>query len=307
MLQKLEFELLFDWILKTIPDIFSGINTSLIKNKMHKIQDIPPLQEWLSYYERSDVIINSIAKLFYELHSECEGILDLCSFYLCHSEEEISLIISKEIEHYNSLSDINKKMYISEARAFCDKIKNESNNLLNENYDYITSEQALSIISKPELLFFIRVIFPCLMLHGNFPINLLNKAKLGDEESLEKIIRIDKSIMYEPEIGKYLHQLSFRKPFHFQILIKRLVKEEKKLSKSQIKLRFRGLLSKIAKYYEETGIKSVTSPEIRSRFEFEFPEDELKNKKDPINENSYYRQDSRYRDFWLIFSDLDKK
>lgn len=159
MNHRMEFDLLFDWIIKTIPDIFSGMSTSLIKSKLHKIQDVSQLQEWLSYYKRSDIIVHSIARLFYELHSECECFLELCHFYLCHSEDEISLLVSKEVEYYNSLSDINKKMYLREVRAFHEKIREESNNLLNENYDNITSEQALSIISKPELLFLFESFF----------------------------------------------------------------------------------------------------------------------------------------------------
>lgn len=37
MYQRMEYNLLFDWIMKTIPDIFEGINTPLVKNKLHKI------------------------------------------------------------------------------------------------------------------------------------------------------------------------------------------------------------------------------------------------------------------------------
>lgn len=216
-------------------------------------------------------------------------------------------MISKEIQYYNSLSDMNKKIYQSNVRDFYKQLKNENDKLINENYNSTSSEQALRIISNPELLFFIRVIFPCLILYGEFPISLLNKARIGDEEALENIVRTDKSVVFDPIIAKYLHKLSFNKPFHFQQLIKKLTKDQQTLSKSQIKLRLRGLLSRFGKEYEKLGFKPVTSPEIRLRFEAAFPEDILDCKKSPINDESYYKQDSRYRDFWLVFKYSDKK
>lgn len=310
MHQRMEYNLLFDWIVKTIPDIFEGINTPLIKNKLHKIRNVPKIYEWLSFYKRSKLIGYSIFEIFYKSHPDCECFFELFSFYFLISEERRKKILQEELKYFYSLTISEKKIYLSNVRMFHKKLQAESEKIINDNYDYISSSEALSIISKPELLFFIRVIFPCLILHGELPSSLLRKSRNGDEESLIKIVRIDKSVIFDKIISQNLHLLSFNNPHRFEILNASLAKKPPSVSKSKLKSNFVGLLSKIGHLYEDTlGVRPLTSTQIRLRFDQEAQRQGqgLIDIDLPISDEAFYMWMYRKEDFWKILSNSYKK
>jgi len=61
-------------------------------------------------------------------------------------------------------------------------------------------------LTKPEFIFFIRVMAPCFSIYKTYPLELLKQAQNGDDEALENLIRLDKSIIFEPKISEIIHQ-----------------------------------------------------------------------------------------------------
>jgi hypothetical protein len=50
------------------------------------------------------------------------------------------------------------------------------------------------------------VLVPCFSLYGIYPVDLLRQAQDGDDDALEKIIRLDISIIFEPKISAIIHK-----------------------------------------------------------------------------------------------------
>ena len=103
MYHKIEYDILFDWVIQSIPDIFEGINTPLVKNKLHKIKDIPHINDWLSYYKRSKMIGYSIFEIFYKSHPDCECFFELFAFYFLIPENRRKIILQNELNYFYSL------------------------------------------------------------------------------------------------------------------------------------------------------------------------------------------------------------
>ncbi|MDH5524734.1 MAG: hypothetical protein OEY01_12175 [Desulfobulbaceae bacterium] len=60
----------------------------------------------------------------------------------------------------------------------------------------------------PEFLFYFRIIMPCMLLYGTHPTQLLRKARLGDLESIDILLRLDKSLIGDPKILSIFYRAS---------------------------------------------------------------------------------------------------
>lgn len=98
---------------------------------------------------------------------------------------------------------------------------------------------------KPELIFFMRVLVPCFSLYGIYPVDLLRQAQNGDDDALEKIIRLDKSIIFEPKISEIIHQAQVLKKQDRMSMIKKAFISKPKVTMKMrtIKCHLGGLIS----------------------------------------------------------------
>jgi hypothetical protein len=102
---------------------------------------------------------------------------------------------------------------------------------------------------KPELIFFARVLVPCFSLYGMYPVDLLRQAQSGDDDALEKIIRLDKSIIFDPKISEIIHQAQALKAQARMTMIKKAFIKTPKVTKKMraIKFYFGGLISSLSR------------------------------------------------------------
>lgn len=99
-------------------------------------------------------------------------------------------------------------------------------------------------LKKPEIMFFIRVIAPCFSIYGTYPLDLIKKAKSGDDKALEQLIRLDKSIIFEPKISEIIHQAQVMKNQERMLKIKKAFRSSTKvMSMKTIKCYVGGLIS----------------------------------------------------------------
>jgi hypothetical protein len=99
----------------------------------------------------------------------------------------------------------------------------------------------------PELIFFSRVLVPCFSLYGMYPVDLLRQAQSGDDDAIEKIIRLDKSIIFDPKISEIIHQAQALKAQARMTMIKKAFIKTPKVTKKMraIKFYFGGLISSL--------------------------------------------------------------
>lgn len=91
-----------------------------------------------------------------------------------------------------------------------DTISNDQKNKL-ENIELEYEEESTEIgyiNDYPELVFVVRVIFPCLILYGDSHLSLYKKAVEGDIESFCDLLRIDKMIISDTNLSEYLRQMN---------------------------------------------------------------------------------------------------
>ena len=100
-------------------------------------------------------------------------------------------------------------------------------------------------LPTPELIFFTRVLVPCFSLYKTYPVDLLRQAQNGDDDALEKIIRLDKSIIFEPKISEIIHQAQALKEQTRMSMIKKAFTSSPKVTMKMrtIKCHFGGLVS----------------------------------------------------------------
>lgn len=305
----IHYSLLFDWVLKSIPDIFDGLNSKTIKSKYFSIYGIPDLRSWLKLYKRSKHITCTILEEFYKYYSDCECFLSLIDFHLFLSKKEQENLLHAEIIKYNGLHTIDKKLYMAEIRSFNNRLKSESERIMNDDFAYISKIDANNSLSKVEYLFLISVIMPCLVIYGELPSSLIRKARTGDISALEKIIQIDNSSIHDAGISKFMHNLSLTNKIKYNSLCRLLLKNNRNVSKKTIKMNFSAILSQVSKLYGRAlNISPLTSEQIRSKF------DDNARKQGlglididlPDSPEAFYKQMYRKDDFLKFFIVPDK-
>lgn len=139
--------------------------------------------------------------------------------------------------------------------------------LIDKQLDGISADTALDHISDYKLQFFIRIIVPCIILHGQFPSTILRRARNGNEEAIEKLSRIDHSVIHDSRISQYIFALSFRNPTRYKFLIKSLTKDHSKPGHDEIKISLAALISHINSLISSAyNNKKMTYTQIRDLF-----------------------------------------
>jgi hypothetical protein len=166
---------------------------------------LPSLRRWLKLYQNP----KKVGRILFDA---LEGISD-------HSEKIVG--IAKELAsgaeklQKMPLGTINKfwaQLSPEErTRLFHDglnKLEEYKELLINDYLTEPTEGEKTAFrknLIKPEIIFFFRVTIPCFSLYGIYPIRLLKMAQQGDDDALEKLIRLDKSTIFDPQISEIIH------------------------------------------------------------------------------------------------------
>ncbi len=103
----------------------------------------------------------------------------------------------------------------------------------------------LEKLTKPGIIFAIRVTIPCLTFYKVMPSQLIRKAEGGDDVALEQLIRLDKSAIFNPKISEIIHQAQALKRQERMSMIRKafISKPKAPLKMSTIKFQLGGLIS----------------------------------------------------------------
>lgn len=118
-------------------------------------------------------------------------------------------------------------------------------------------------LNCPEFLFFLKIKAPCVAFYMDHPSRLYRKARLGDIDSWEKLVRIDKLLLSDPKINLHLVKASDRNDYlKLNKMLKAIEGGPRKKSPQFSKLFTAGLISIIS---EVLGYK-LNSTDIREIF-----------------------------------------
>lgn len=259
-------EIFFNWLVKSIPDIWASISTQLIRDKSRKIKEVPSLRSWLKCYRNSHKIFHlALVKLISsvdntpifteQLKIHLSSKIEKNELYQ-NVQNEIQTMSAEEIDMLNSEIELNKQ-----------NLKKECDALLNEKYSNISQKESFDLVSTQEIQFFMRIIIPCLVIHGKFHSTMLRKARLGDENIIKWMARLDNSILKDSKIAQYIHKLSFNNPTRHKIFCRSLTEESSTLDIGEIKVSIATLISRVNfLFHKVCGSKRLNSEEIRYLF-----------------------------------------
>lgn len=162
-------------------------------------------------------------------------------------------------------------------------------------------------LPTPEFIFFMRVLVPCFSLYGIYPVELLRQAQNGDDGALEKIIRLDKSIIFEPKISEIIHHAQAMKKQERMTMIKKafISKPKVKTNMKTIKCHFGGLIS----YLSMAINQKITAGDIWRLYDAVSLDmnDDVDQDLGDMNEESFSKAIQEARKMWHIILLPEKK
>ena len=169
-------------------------------------KEIPELKCWLRLYKDHRILESYIKKTFFKFR-ELAGIgIELFDLFKLNRKQRL-IPGSEKFNHKfkKELEALTQEEEWEAIREFVRSIYNASlrdmESDLDNNYDKKLILSVKESLNDPEMIFFFRVFVPCWLLYGDLPSHLLRSARLGNNEDLEKLIRIDNSIIHDPKRG----------------------------------------------------------------------------------------------------------
>jgi hypothetical protein len=277
---------------------------------------LPSPEEWLGFYRKHRQIYQSLADALKPLNAElgkninsyCLLLNELKSFKGPKREKAIEVLKNLKPEERQNVFDIIKKdeKYKNMQELFMTDIVNEDIKV-----EYTDDEEKKRIkenLTSPEMLFFMNVWAPCLMLYGAYPPTLLRSARHGDINAIEKLARLDKTIISDSRIMKLYHQASRDKNREtFNRITKALDSVPRmKADRRKIKFYLAGLISNIS---NELGQKMPAS-DINLLYDAIARDrgiDNIDTDFIDLNPEAFEKGIQRARKMWHIPSIADKK
>lgn len=157
------------------------------------------------------------------------------------------------------------------------------------------------IANELELGFFTLVIFPCLMIYQTFPRFIYRKAINGDTDALEKLLRLDSRLLYDPAIAEKLDNINTRKFSTFEKLVKSSVEPTKpKITRKRLLYSLAGFISATAHLMDQP----LTETDIRDLFNAYSKDISGEDDADiPLASEVFYQAIRRARKNWLTLFD----
>ena len=174
-----------------------------------------------------------------------------------------------------------------------------------EYFDDIDKDKLLDLVAQPEFLFIFKIIIPSFLFYGEHPAKLYRKARQGDVESLDKILRLDKGAVCCKRINKHFY--SPTDSCELKKLTLALHRQPKgKISYQKAKFLIAGFIS----FLSEILGHRLSAPEIQDLFNayaVDSGYDDLIDADLPPSPEGFAKAIQRERSFWSSFLKPDKK
>ena len=227
------------------------------------------LDQWINLYKNHKRIEKCLKHLFMLFGEVAEIAIDFFDAFKLNRKERKRLgskkfnqLIREELIKLSpeDWRELNKKWF-EFLQISLDSLEND---ILGE-LDEATTRRIKELFNQPEMLFYIRVQIPCWLFYGEHPSFLLRKARLGDIDAIEKMLRLDPSLRNDTKIKRIFHNATWsgKKSTASKISSAQTKTSLKKISLKHIKSSAAGLISALA---NQLYVK-LTEPEIRKLFD----------------------------------------
>lgn len=155
---------------------------------------VPPVKIWLKLYRNHRHVKNHVV-------SHLKG-ADYFSKTQATLYEDLTSKRKKKPKQ-NTKNEI-ERMRKEFLQVTIDAIKADINNEVVEGI----CPKTIDSLFQPELLFIFNVLFPCRFLYNEHPTFLLRKARTGDLDAIDKLLRLDKAVICDARISEQIFRLS---------------------------------------------------------------------------------------------------
>ncbi len=267
---------------------------------------LPPLPPWFAMYRSHRKPLTFLKNLLSEFSVFSKETIELGEAVIedirtRRSGKSITPehpLTGEDIEHVKNLMQ----------NILSESFRNLKNNFENIPLAAAVKDDALLMISERELecSFFLLVLAPCWLLYRTTPTILYRKARLGDFDSLEKLLCLDPLMLHDPVISRRIQAFRFNnKNTDYQTLIEATLKRPKaKITLAKIKVTIAGLISVLAITFK----LPLEEPDIRDLFDAVAKDAEGKmiDTDLPESPESFYSAFWRDRAVWLQMLKPDK-
>ena len=169
-------------------------------------------------------------------------------------------------------------------------------------------ESIFALAEQAEILFAYKVMLPCWHFYAISPSILFRKARNGNLEAMDKLLRIDTAVLCDPRISEHVYRLSLQKSKRKLEKILDAIRNgpKAKISMQKIKFTLAGMISILSQILGHR----LKSPAIRQLFNavaIDTGKDEMIDRDLPDSPEAFSKAIQRERYFWRSFLKPDKK
>lgn len=276
------------------------------KNKplIYDSEHVPPLNNWLKFYKNQNHIRDAVIGFLKEFEGISEFLGNSWEFILQNPNW-----LKESRKEYEKASNQEKLIIFEESKTLVNEIQNLFFGELNFDLEESIEDGKIRLFELAEIKFLYSVIIPCYSFYGVHPLKIYKRARKGDIDSIDKILRLDPSALGDPFIFKHFHIASKQENReNFNTMINALQKPPKgKLTLQKIKYKLAGLISLAS----ESISHKLPVPEIEKLFDalsIDLNRPELKLvETDDIYNDSIAKNIRREKRFWHRYFKMDKK
>lgn len=276
---------------------------------------LPPINQWLNLYRNHRKLYKGVSSALRAIDSQTSDLVDFYEFLLGCFNESKKMNPEEKRKAMDSLSPEELKENFNIAKKSASELETQMMELFKSN-DNADSEEldekekkkrARIFLKTPEIIFYLRVWIPCFLIYGIYPPYLLRKARSGNEDAIEKLLRLDKSIIDDPKIKEIFHQASIsKKKGKFYLMTDAIQKAPQvRIEIQSVKYALAGLISIVSIALGQR----ITAAEINRLFDA-IARDSGKGIIDDdlaVSPETFEKAVQRYRTFWQVIPKVDSK
>lgn len=240
----------------TFSDLLMALLQAIISGKF-SFEEYPavPLEQWLGFYKSHRRIWAAMLNL---LGEDGAAELDLLNAIDNFGRQDNSL------NDFEWMASEHHAVFDDFYRQNLDRIQADIQSKHLPKSGRSADQDFTKAPENPAIHFLFRVWLPCYFLYGTTPPLLLRQARQGNAQAVDRLLRLDKSAIFDPKIARQFHLAAGQQPRQFEQLIDALKKPPKGIiQKRKIKVSLAAFISVI---FEDCGYK-LEEPEIRALFD----------------------------------------
>ena len=268
------------------PECFEILN-DVKDNEIPEQYKIPECPQWFKFYYSHRYLQRHLVNIF----SQSDGFPGIYA-YIFRKLTNPNQIQSHEKTNNNFATISLEEIFESLVSYIKDDIKNIP---LNEK----DKDTVRNTIISPDFLFLMKVTLPCWLLYNENCARLFRKARLGSVESMDKLLRLDKTTIQHSRINKWISYYSFEKDKRIVENLTEAIRNppRAKITLAKVKYCLAGFIS----YLTELLNYRLSAPEIQSLFDavaIDYGNDDLRDPNLPDSPEAFAKAIQRERSFW---------